>query len=124
MGRKTVVILLIGLTFGSVRFGEAQPTKTYRIGVLSNASGPEVLSLWNAFRQGLRDHAWVEGKNVVIEYRWAEGRVERFPALAAELVSLTPDVIVAVSTLGARAAKQATSAIPIVMVYVGDPVEE
>jgi putative ABC transport system substrate-binding protein len=61
---------------------------------------------------------------VVIEYRWAEGRVERFPSLAAELVSLKPDLIVAVSTLGARAAKQATSAIPIIMVYVGDPVEE
>jgi ABC-type uncharacterized transport system substrate-binding protein len=120
-----MVVWLVGLALASVRFAVAQQqTKVYRIGVLSNATAPEVLPLWEAFRQGLRDRGWVEGKNVVIEYRWAEGRVERFPSLAAELVSLRPNLIVTVSTLGARAAKQATSAIPIVMVYVGDPVEE
>jgi ABC-type uncharacterized transport system substrate-binding protein len=125
MSKKVVglAICAVLLAFG-VSAKAQQAAKVYRIGVLSNATGPEVLPLWEAFRQGLRDRGWVEGKNLVIEYWWAEGRVERFPSLAAELVSLKPDLIVAVSTLGARAAKQATSAIPIIMVYVGDPVEE
>ena len=82
---------------------------------------PEVSRDWGAFRQGLGKRGWVEGQNIVIEYRWAEGRVERFPSLAAELVSLKPDLIVAVTGPAARAAKQLTSTIPIVMVYVSDP---
>jgi putative ABC transport system substrate-binding protein len=125
MSKKVVglAICAVLLVFG-VSAKAQQAAKVYRIGVLSNATGPEVLPLWEAFRQGLPDRGWVEGKNLVIEYWWAEGRVERFPSLAAELVSLKPDLIVAVSTLGARAAKQATSANPIIMVYVGDPVEE
>jgi ABC-type uncharacterized transport system substrate-binding protein len=98
----------------------------YRVGVLTNVplTAPEVLPLWEAFEKGLSEHGWVEGHNIAIERRYAEGQVERFPSLAAELVRSKPDLIVAMSTLGARAAKQATSAIPIVMVYVGDPVEE
>ncbi|MFL6305109.1 MAG: ABC transporter substrate-binding protein [Candidatus Sulfotelmatobacter sp.] len=76
-----------------------------------------------AFRQGLRDLGYVEGRNVVIEYRDAEGKVERQPALVAELVALRVDVIVvAGSTLTARTAKQATSTLPIVFIAVGDPV--
>jgi putative ABC transport system substrate-binding protein len=76
-----------------------------------------------AFRQGLRDLGYVEGRNVVIEYRDAEGKVERHPALAAELVALKVDVIVvAGSTLTAQTAKQATSTLPIVFIAVGDPV--
>ena len=103
-----------------------QPKKVYRIGVLTNVppTASEVLPLWEAFRQGLGERGWVEGLNIVVEGRYAEGQVERFPSLATELVSLKPDLILAVSTLGARAAKQATSVIPIVMVYVGDPIEE
>jgi len=112
---------------GFVLSAEAQQIKkVHRIGVLTNVllTAPEVLPLWEAFRKGLSEHGWVEGQNIAIERRYAEGEVERFPSLAAELVRFQPDLIVAVSTLGARAAKQATSAIPIVMVYVGDPVEE
>jgi putative tryptophan/tyrosine transport system substrate-binding protein len=76
-----------------------------------------------AFRQGLRDLGYVEGRNVVIEYRDAEGKVERHPALAAELVALKVDVIVvAGSTLTAQTVKQATSTLPIVFIAVGDPV--
>jgi len=103
-----------------------QPGKVYRIGVLSNAppTTPEVSRLWGAFRQGLRERGWVEGQNVVIERRLSEGQVERLPSLAAELVSLKADIIVAVGNAGARAAKQATSAIPIVMVYALDPVAD
>ena len=128
MARKTIIVVwLVALSLASFRLAEAQQAKkVYRIGVLTNVlpTAPEVLPLWEAFRQGLGERGWVEGRNIVIEGRYAHGRVERFPSLAAELVSLKPDLIVAVSTLGARAAKQATSAIPIVMVYVGDPVEE
>ena len=94
---------------------------------------PRVGTLWtnnpsadqralDAFQQGLRDLRWVEGKNVVIEYRWAEGRLERSPTLAAELVRLKVDVIFASSTSAAVAAKDATRTIPIVMATGGDVV--
>jgi putative ABC transport system substrate-binding protein len=76
-----------------------------------------------AFRQGLRDLGYVEGRNVVIEIRDAEGKPERFPALAAELVALKVDVIVAPPTLHALAAKQATRTIPIVFIGAADPVQ-
>jgi putative ABC transport system substrate-binding protein len=103
-----------------------QAVKVYRIGVLSNAAPttPGVSRNWGAFRERLGELGWIEGKNIVIEYRWAEGRIERFPALAADLVNLKPDLIVAVANAAARAAKQATSTIPIVMAYVFDPVGE
>ena len=102
-----------------------QAGKVTRIDVLANAppTTVEVSRNWEAFRQGLRERGWVEGQNIVIEYRWAEGRLERFPSLADELVSLQPDLIVAVpGTLAARAAKLATSTIPIVFIYGFDPV--
>ena len=76
-----------------------------------------------AFRQGLRDLGYVEGRNVVIEYRDADGKAERLPALAAELVALKVDVIVAPATPAALAAKHATTTIPIVIATAGDPVE-
>ena len=101
-----------------------QPGKVYRIGVLANTppTTPEVARNWEAFRHGLGEYGWVEGQNLVIEYRWAEGQAERFPSLAAEVVNLKPDLIVAATTLGVQAAKQATATIPIVMIYVTEPV--
>ena len=101
-----------------------QAGRVYRIGVIANAppTTPEVSRNWEAFRRALSDRGWVEGQSFVAEYRWAEGRLERFPSLASELVSLKVDLIVAGSPVAARAAKQATSTIPIVMVYVFDPV--
>src|SRR4029077_2506370 len=75
-----------------------------------------------AFRQGLRELGYVEGKNIVVEYRDAEGKQDRLPALAAELVRLKVDVIVTPGTLPTRVTKEATSTIPIVMAQVGDPV--
>jgi putative ABC transport system substrate-binding protein len=97
----------------------AQPAgKIPRIGLLGNQAQDH---LGEAFRQGLRDHGYVEGRNLVIEYRLAEGKPERLPALAAELVALSVDVIFAGSTIGALAARQATKTIPIVLV-AGDPV--
>jgi putative ABC transport system substrate-binding protein len=98
-----------------------QAAKVARIGYLTGnlTTG---LHLHEAFRQGLRDLGYVEGRNVVIEYRSAEGKYERLPALAAELVALKVDVIVVTSTPAALAAKQATRTIPIVLAWAGDPV--
>jgi putative ABC transport system substrate-binding protein len=85
---------------------------------------PEGRAGLDRFRQALRELGYVEGQNIVIEYRWAEGRVERFPALAAELVRLKVDLIVAAATPHARAAKQATTTIPIVVMAMQDPVKD
>jgi putative ABC transport system substrate-binding protein len=109
---------------------DAQPAgKVYRIGYLSPTapSDPEKLPSpfgqrgLAAFRQGLRELGYVEGRNIAIEHRWAEGRFERLPDLAVELVRLKVDVIVSVVTQASLAAKNATRTIPIVMVAVGDP---
>ncbi len=121
-----IVALLVGLGFLLLPLaGDAQQAgKVYRLGFLQNSPPtiPGVARNLEAFRQGLSERGWAKGQNIVIEYRYAEGRVERFPSLAAELVSLKVDVIVVVSTPGARAAKEATTTIPIVMAYVFDPV--
>jgi len=123
MRRREFITLLGGAAVGwPVAANAQQAAKVARIGYLSTnlASSPHQ---HEAFRQGLRDLGYVEGRNVVIEYRDAEGKVERHPALAAELVALKVDVIVvAGSTLTARTAKQATGTLPIVFIAVGDPV--
>ena len=106
---------------------EAQPpTKVYRMGALTNLppTAPDALRLWGAFREEFRERGWVENQNFVIEHRWVEGQVERFPSLATELLGQKVDLIVAVSNPGAHAAKEATSSVPIVMVYVANPVED
>lgn len=100
----------------------AQTGKVYRIGFLGLSSVEDYAENLRAFRQGLRDLGYEEAKNVSIEYRWAEGRSERLPALAAELVRLKPDVLVTHAAPGIRAARRATSTIPIVMGASGDPV--
>jgi len=98
------------------------PAKVYRIGFLEGTSAARYTNRLEALRAGLRDLGYAEGKNIVIEFRWAEGRYERLPGLAAELVRSKADVIVAGSPPAVQAIKQATSVIPIVMVAVGDPV--
>ena len=122
MNKKILVFLLATVILASVHLAGAQQAKVHRIGFLYPASltDPSV----EAFRQGLRDLGYVEGKNIVVEYRSAEGRSERYPDLAAELVRLNVDLIVAGGTAGVRPVKQATSTIPIVMTNVGDPVEQ
>ena len=100
----------------------AQPAgKVYRIGFLwdSPAVWPHALE---AFRQGLRDRGWVEGQNIVVEYRWTEGRFERLPSLVEELVRLKVDLIVAPTSIYTGAAKRATSTIPIVFASHADPI--
>jgi putative ABC transport system substrate-binding protein len=122
-GMKKLVGLLIGLTFVSVRFAEAQqPAKIQRIGYLTaNSSSVELHSV-DAFRQGLRALGYIEGQNLAIEYRYTDGKFERLSDVAAELVQLNVDVIVAVTTNAALAAKNATRTIPIFFIGVSDPI--
>jgi putative ABC transport system substrate-binding protein len=100
------------------------PGKAHRIGFLGASTLAQYRGQIEALRTGLRDLGYVEGRNVVIEYRWAEGRYDRLPALAAELVRLGVEVIVTHGTPGSLAAKRATTTIPIVMAVVGNPVED
>ena len=103
-----------------------QPNRLPRIGFLATGSLelPATRASLNAFRQGLREHGYFDGQNIVIEVRAADSKVERFPALASELIGLKVDVIVALNSLSGRAAKQATTTIPIVVPVMGDPVED
>ena len=104
--------------------GEAQQTaRVWRIGWLVTGSSTSHGISLTAFREGLQTLGYVEGRNVTLEYRWAEGNVDRLPALAADLVRLEVDVILAGGAFGARAAKNATERIPIVMAGVGEVVE-
>ena len=117
----SIVVVVMHLAVGVIAFAQ-QPGKMLRIGFLdlSTASGIDVLL--DAFRQELLKLGWVEGKNVTIEYRFAEQKTERLPDLAAELARLKLDLIVVAGTPSALAAKKATSTIPIVMANAGDPV--
>ena len=99
-----------------------QAGKVPRIGFLGSTSPSDMSAHLDAFRQGLRELGWVEGQNIVIDYRYAEGRFDRLPDLAAELVRLKVDIIVAQGTAAATAAKNATETIPVVMISGGDPV--
>ena len=118
--------LLIAFGAGALAWAGAvraqAPSTLRRIGMLSGFSPSGYAPSYQAFRLGLRDLGWVEGKNISIEYRHAEGRHDRLPELAADLVRLKVDVIVTAATSDALAAQRATKAIPIVMVAAGNPV--
>jgi putative ABC transport system substrate-binding protein len=124
-----LLLVILSTLFAPLAAEAQQAGKVYRIGFLSPSSPSDPESLASpfgerglaAFRQGLRDLGYVEGQNIAIEYRWAEGRFERLPDLAAELVRLKVDVIVSVVTQATLAAKNATGTIPIVLVAAGDP---
>src|SRR5262249_32147905 len=118
LSRLLVVIAVALSTLAQAQ----QSKKVSRIGYLSGTSSSALSARAASFEQGLHSLGYIEGRNVVIEYRYAEGKADRLPALAAELVGLQVDVIVAASTPGVLAAKKATSTIPIVFVSVGDPV--
>src|SRR2546430_8649815 len=128
MRRTTVglfVMLALSVLVAPVVAAAQQPTKVYRIGRLSPGTPPSQSSpSMEAFRQGLRDLGYVEGQNLVIEWRLAEGRDERLPDLAAELVRLQVEVLVVGGVAAIRAAQHATSTIPIVMAANYDPVGE
>src|ERR1700682_5503639 len=121
MRRRTFIAGLLVATAAG-RAHAQHPAKLPTVGFL----GTTTPSVWKdyvpAFVQRLRELGWVEGRTVTIEYRWAEGRGERFSEIAAEFVRLKVDVIVTTATSGAVAAKQATSVIPIVFTTASDPI--
>jgi putative ABC transport system substrate-binding protein len=122
--RRLCCVALVAVVFAQPLVLEAQqPLKIARIGYLSPSSATADYSYGEAFRQGLRTVGYIEGRNVVIETRYADGRLDRLRGLAGELVQLNVDVIVAAPTPAVRAAQQATRTTPIVMVS-GDPVGE
>src|SRR5262245_18513135 len=123
MKRKISILTLCAMLFalcGSV--GAQQTGKVLRIGILDATTASGSSMLWDAFRQELSKLGWSEGKNISIEYRFAEGKTDRLPELAADLVRLKVDLIVVTEPSPALAAKNATTSIPIVMTNVGDPV--
>ena len=123
MRRRAVITLLAGTAVLPVSaFGQQRPANAARIGLLTRKTDASVTNQISAFRQGLQDLGWIEGKNVTIEHRDAGGAVDRLAPLAAELVAHNVDVIVTVDTPPTQAAKQATSTIPIVVAVSADPV--
>jgi putative ABC transport system substrate-binding protein len=121
MNRRKFLVATAGLLAAPLA-AEAQPVgKVYRIGFLGNSTAALEANLVGPFREGLHERGYVEGRDLTIEYRWAEGAYERFPALVAELIALKPDVIVTAGTPAALAVKRATRTIPVVMAAVGDP---
>jgi len=119
--RRKFIVTLSGAAVWPLAAGAQQGGKRYIVGIISAGGGDAQAALASAFRDGLRELGWVEGKNVVFENRNAEDRLERLPELTAELVRLKVDVIAADGTLASLAAKQATTTIPIVMTIAGDP---
>jgi putative tryptophan/tyrosine transport system substrate-binding protein len=116
------VVLALGLIAAAPLAVRAQRVgKVYRIGILETIPAARNAANLDALRRGLRELGYVEGRNLVIEYRSADGRAERFPELAAELVGLNVDLIVTRGTPAAKAAKKATERIPMVMATMGDP---
>src|SRR5262249_30289326 len=123
MKAKILVYALLALIPTIIHLSEAQQTtKIPRIGFLFGGSSSFYSTWIDVFRQGLKELGYIEGKNIAIEYRYADGKADRVPALAAELVSLNVDVIVTSATPGVLAVKKATSTIPIVFVSIADPV--
>jgi putative tryptophan/tyrosine transport system substrate-binding protein len=124
MNRRDLISLLGGAAAAWPLAARAQqPTKIPRIGFLGAVTPEDFPHLENAFRNGLGELGYVEGRNLVIEYRWAEGKAERLPELAADLVGLRVDAIFCITSAAARAAKNATTTIPVVFVGVSDPVK-
>src|SRR5438093_8416650 len=124
MSGKIFVWLLATVFLSTAPSAEAQqPTKVSRIGYVSGTGDPQTPGpRVEAFRRGLRDLGYIEGKNILVEYRYVEGKLDRVPRLVAELVQLKVDVLAIQNLAAIRAAKQATKAIPIVMVTTQDPV--
>ena len=120
MHRRKFIALLGGAAAWPLA-ARAQP-KIHRVGFMGNSTAALEANLVGAFRDGLHELGYEEGRNVIIEYRWADGKYERFPALVAELIAAKVDVIVTAGTPAALAVKKTTTTVPLVMVAVGDPV--
>ena len=124
MNKRRRLIVALGASAFVAPFSSVgqQQTKIPRIGFLGATSAATYASRLDAFRTGLREYGYVEGKTIHIDFRWAEGDYSRLPQLASELVNLNVDLILTHATNGARAAKQATSTIPIVVAVTGDAI--
>ena len=120
--RRAFLSTLAGGLLAAPRLAGAQAARVYRLGYLSSSTSTSNPRVLEAFRQGLRELGWIEGQNLAMEYRWADGHFDRLPDLAAELVRLKVDVISASPAPATRAAKNATTTIPIVFLGVSDPV--
>src|SRR6266550_7116759 len=120
-GVLSIVFVVILLAVAVIAEAQ-QSTKIPRIGFLAAATPATAAHLVEAFKQGLRQHGYVEGQNVVLELRFGEGKAEQFPVLAAELVRLKVNIIVALTNPVIEAVRQATQTIPIVMPAASDPV--
>src|SRR6202171_4260587 len=120
--QSIIAFVALGAVATSVASSAQQQGKVWRVGFLSLYSASEIAQNTATFLKALRELGYIEGKNLVVEWRFAEGSFERLPDLAADLVQLKVDVIVAVASAAISAAKNATSAIPIVMATTGDPV--
>ena len=124
MGRRAFIGTVgASLLAAAIAVRAQAATKVYRIGFLEAGAASVNRHFLEAFQSGLREFGYVQGNNVVIDDRWAEGRAERFPELLGELVQLKPDMIVVASTLGAVAAKKVVTSIPVVFVGVADPLD-
>jgi putative tryptophan/tyrosine transport system substrate-binding protein len=121
MRRREFVRLLGGAAVAWPLASSAQ-SKIARIGFMGNSTAALEANLVGAFREGLREQGYEEGRNIAIEYRWADGNYERFSVLVTELIAVKVDVIVTAGTPAALAMKNATTTVPLVMVAVGDPV--
>jgi putative tryptophan/tyrosine transport system substrate-binding protein len=123
MKKKLTVLTLFALLFALCVPVQAQQTgKVHRIGFLDSSTASGSAVLLEAFRQELNKLGWIEGKNITVEYRFAEGKNERLPELVADLIHLKVDLVVASGTQTALAAKSVTTTIPIVVTNVSDPV--
>jgi putative ABC transport system substrate-binding protein len=120
--RRAFISLLGGAAAWPLAARAQHPGKIPRVGFMGNSTAALEANLVGPFREGLRELGYHEGRNIVIEYRWADGKYERFPTLVAELLAVPVDVIVTAGTPATLAVKKATSTVPLVMIAVGDPV--
>ena len=120
--REFIALLGLGSAAAALPLAAAAQPKIPRIGFMGNSTAALEANLLDAFREGLQELGYEEGRNIVIEYRWADGKYDQFPALVAELIAAKVDAIVTAGTPAALAVKKATTTVPLVMVAVGDPV--
>ena len=122
LSRRAFITVLTGGLIATPLAPAQAAARIHRIGFLGNSTAALEANLVEPWREGLREFGYVEGRDIVVEYRWAEGRYERFPALIDELLALKVEVLVSAGTPAAQAIKRASTTTPLVMVAVGDPV--
>jgi ABC-type uncharacterized transport system substrate-binding protein len=122
MKRREFIAFLGSVAAVALPLAAGAQTKIPRVGFMGNSTAALEANLLDAFHEGLRELGYEEGRNIVIEYRWADGKYDQFPALVAELIAAKVDAIITAGTPAALAVKRATTTVPLVMVAVGDPI--